>query len=137
MSDAAKLRKLSRQMKLLEHLRFMNSNNLINYTAELASLQAKSAELDEADQRGSSLVFLDIRLAYRSIIETKMREISDSVDIEAGRSAVLKRQTETICKKAATISAHAQFSMDADQVQALMIRTRSFGSPALHKPKLR
>lgn len=133
MSDATKLRKLSRQIKLLEHLQFISNNRLANQTAELVSLQVNAAELDKA----ANLDFLDFQLAYRALLEPKMREISKKIEIEAARSTVLKRRTQAIAKTAMTAKSRAQDLADHEQLQALSDGLPSLGSPARHKPKPR
>ena len=137
MSDAKKLQKLSRQIKLLEHLQITNTNSLAHHTGELVSLQAKAAELDEADEKASSLDFLDVRLAYRVLLEPRMREMSDMIDSEAGRSAVLKRRTEAVRKKVTTIKARLQDTADFEQLDTLLRIKNRLEPPVLRKPKPR
>jgi hypothetical protein len=116
-------------------LKFITESRLANHTAELVSLQGRAEELDRADRVTSNIAYLDMRLKYRTYLESRTRDIFHCIETEAKRSAALKHRTESICKKASAIKTRAQDTADYEQLQILAGGTGSWAIQALRKLK--
>jgi hypothetical protein len=135
MSDASDLRKRMRQKKLLDHLQSMSRNSLANHTLELACLDQQLADLDTDGQSSVAMKFLDLRLSFQTLLMPQRAALSDAIEAEAGKSAVLKRRVDAANEAIVSLRAKIQQAADIGEAEPSYGSGRCSRSQVLRKPK--